>query len=141
MKSFIANAKFLLLVRYLIVAVLAYLIDMGGYILLIKFDFNPLVANVLVKILAAIFGFFAHRIFTYQITGSHNIGPHSIRYFGLALMYTPVATVILFLALKFIPNLVLAKFICDVLLFFAVYWVTSKFTFFKEPPLTQQSSP
>jgi putative flippase GtrA len=39
---------------------------------------------------------------------------------------------LLFIAIKFIPSLIVAKFICDVILFVMGYWVTSKFVFFKK---------
>ena len=128
------------LIRYLIIAVLAYFIDMGGYILLVRMSVEPLVANVVVKVLAAIFGFFAHRRFTFLIKDNRNIGPHAVRYFGLALMYTPASTLALFVAVHFVSDVVLAKFVCDVVLFVSVYWITSKFAFFRDDDLEQSKS-
>ena len=83
------------LVRYLIVAVLAYVIDMGGYYVLLKMGVDPIWANVAVKILAAICGFFMHRRFTYQIKEADGQMAHATKYFGLALLYTPISSVVL----------------------------------------------
>lgn len=120
------------LIRYLIVAVAAYVIDMGGYIILLKFDVSPVLANIFVKIGAAIFGFFAHRWFTYQIKNTINMMPHAIKYFSLVSVYTPVSSIALAAAMFVIPHPVIAKFICDVILFVVVYWITSKFTFLQD---------
>jgi len=118
-------------VRYIIVAVAAYFVDMGGYIVLISLGFTPIVANISVKIVAAIFGFFAHRLFTYQIFDSQNIFDHAIKYFGLALLYIPVSSLFLSGAISLIHDPILSKFICDIVLFILVYWITSKVTFLR----------
>ncbi|MAF02841.1 MULTISPECIES: GtrA family protein [Herbaspirillum] len=117
------------LVRYLIVAVLAYVIDMGGYYVLLKMGVDPIWANVAVKILAAICGFFMHRRFTYQIKEADGQMAHATKYFGLALLYTPISSVVLYLLMLVIPHPVYAKAIADVLLFIVTFWVTSSFTF------------
>jgi putative flippase GtrA len=131
------SEKFAFLMRYLFVSVLIYAIDMGGYIVFIKCGLNPLMANVLVKIFAALFGFFAHRHITYRLKNSDSLMHHAIRYFGLAIIYTPVSTLVLYVLFKVIPHLVIAKFIGDVLLFVVVYYITSKFVFFKEDLLSR----
>lgn len=119
------------LIRYLVVAVLAYLIDMGGFCLLIKIGADPVAANLMVKVVAAIFGFFMHRRFTYRIGGRVDIGSHAKKYFSLALAYTPASSIVLFLVMLVLPHPVYAKAISDVLLFAATYWITTKFTFLK----------
>lgn len=117
------------LARYIIVAVLAYVIDMGGYYILLRLDTHPVSANLIVKIVAALCGFFMHRRFTYQITEADGQMAHATKYFGLALLYTPVSTAVLFLLMLAIPHPVYAKAISDVLLFVVTFWVTSRFTF------------
>jgi len=47
----------MVLLRYILVAGIAYGIDLGGFILLIHIGYAPLISNILVKIAAAIFGF------------------------------------------------------------------------------------
>ena len=117
------------LVRYLIVALLAYLIDMGGYYCLLILDAHPVSANIIVKILAAICGFFMHRRFTYQIAGDDDKMAHATKYFGLALIYTPISTFVLFLLMLVFPNPIFAKAVSDILLFLITFWITTKFAF------------
>ncbi|BEV13681.1 GtrA family protein [Herbaspirillum sp. DW155] len=117
------------LVRYLIVAVLAYVIDMGGYYCLIQAGMNPIVSNVVVKVIAAICGFFMHRRFTYQIVEADGKMGQAAKYFGTALLYTPLSSLVLYLLMLVIPHPVTAKAISDVLLFIVTFWITSKFTF------------
>lgn len=118
-------------VRYFLVAGVAYGIDFGGYIFLLSLEYKPVIANMMIKVVAAIFGFFSHRYFTYSIKERNEIGKHAVRYFGLALFYTPVSSVVLYGIMMLLPNPVYAKFISDVLLFLLMYLITSKFTFTK----------
>lgn len=120
------------LIRYLIVAVLAYVVDMGGYYFLVRLDTHPVSANIVVKVLAAICGFFMHRRFTYKINESDGQIAQATKYFGMALLYTPVSTLVLFLLMLVIPHPIYAKVIADVLLFAMTFWVTSKFAFKKK---------
>jgi putative flippase GtrA len=115
--------------RYLIIAGLAYIVDMGGYYLLIKLHMIPLVANIIVKVVAAICGFYLHRRFTYRITDRLDVSSHAKKYFGTALVYTPASTVTLFLLMLVIPDPIYAKALSDILLFLLTYWITTKFTF------------
>jgi len=126
-------------VRYIIIAAIAYLIDMGGYYCLVKLGWNPIASNVLVKVVAAVCGFFMHRRFTYQITDSAEVTDHAKKYFGLALLYTPVSSAVLFVLLFLIHNPIYAKATSDVLLFVVTYWVTTKFTFTKSMSGDQKS--
>ena len=121
----------MVLARYIIVAGVAYGIDFGGFIVLLKLGYSPVLANVMIKVAAAIFGFFSHRYFTYSIKERNEIGKHAVRYFGLALLYTPASSVVLYGIMKLLPNPVYAKFISDVLFFLLMYLITSKFTFTK----------
>lgn len=118
-------------IRYGLVAGLAYGIDFGGFILLLNLGYSPLWANTLIKVVAAIFGFFAHRYFTYSIRGRDGMGKDAIRYFGLALFYTPVSSILLYGIMWIISNPIYAKAISDVSLFILMFWITSKFAFAK----------
>ncbi|MDY7577610.1 GtrA family protein [Herbaspirillum sp. RTI4] len=118
-------------IRYVIIAGLAYMIDMGGYYCLIRLGWSPIASNVFVKIVAAIFAFFMHRRFTYQISESAKAVVHAKKYFGLALIYTPISSALIYFLLLVISDPVYAKAIVDVFLFILTYWVTTKFTFTK----------
>ena len=117
--------------RYIVIACLAYIIDFGGFALLIAMAMPPLASNIIVKILAAQFGFFAHRRYTYQIKHRDDIYDHALRYFGLALIYTPLSTFCLYLLLKLIPSAMISKLTSDALMLIATYIVTTRFVFFK----------
>ena len=127
------------LARYIIIAITAYIIDMGGYYLLVQLGWQPVAANVIVKVFAAVCGFFMHRRFTYQIKDEKDMANHAKKYFGLALIYTPVSSAVLFLLLLVIVNPIYAKATSDVLLFVATYWITTKFTFTR--PAADGASP
>jgi putative flippase GtrA len=117
--------------RYGLVAGIAYGIDFGGYIFLLGMGNTPIVANALIKVIAAIFGFFAHRYFTYSITERNDLGKHAARYFGLALFYTPTSSAALYGIIFLLPDPIYAKAATDVSLFLLMFWVTSKFSFKK----------
>lgn len=115
--------------RYFVVAVLAYVIDLGGFWILINSGVHATYANIMVKILAAMFGFFAHRMVTYQLREPDGIRSHAIKYFGLASVYTPISTLFLYFLLKIISSPVLAKIVADIVLFLATYAFTTCFVF------------
>ena len=126
------------LVRYLIVAVLIYVIDMGGYYCLLKLNVGPVLANAVVKVAATLCGFFMHRRFTYRIKGFDGASADAIKYFGLGLVYTPLSSGVVYLLIHVIHHPVYAKFASDVLLFIATYWVTTKFTFARKKQSPQE---
>lgn len=126
------NCMSITFIRYVLVAGLAYGIDFGGFIFLLSIGYPPLWANTLIKVVAAIFGFFAHRYFTYSIKVRDGMGREAIRYFGLAFFYTPVSSALLYGLMLIIPNPVYAKVISDISLFILMFWVTSKFAFAKK---------
>lgn len=117
------------MVRYAVVAVLAYVVDLGGFALLVRYGMHPAPANILVKIAAALFGFFMHRRYTYQFNGKDGMGAHALKYFGLAALYTPASTLVLYCLLFFISSAVTAKVVSDVALFIATYAITTSLVF------------
>jgi putative flippase GtrA len=118
--------------RYIFIAILAYVIDFGGFWMLYHAGLPAAASNVSVKIGAAIFGFYAHRYFTYQINGRSDIFSHAAKYFGVALLYTPASTLVLLMLIRVLSPVMLAKFCSDVILFLCTYFVTSKFVFLKQ---------
>lgn len=119
----------MMMVRYLVVAVLAYVVDLGGFALLVQQGMHPAPANIVVKIVAALFGFFMHRRFTYQFSGKEGMGAHAVKYFGLAAVYTPASTLVLYGLLFFMSSVVNAKIVADVVLFVATYAITTSLVF------------
>jgi hypothetical protein len=119
----------LIFTRYLIIAGLAYFVDFCGYLLLIHLGNTPLLSNALIKIVAGVFGFFGHRFFTYSIKENKFIFMHAIKYFGLALIYTPASSFCLFFSIKIFNDPIIGKITSDIFLFALIFWVTSKFSF------------
>ena len=69
------------LLRYVLVQLVAYAIDLGGfYVLITAGVFGPLVANVGGKIAAGIFAFFVHRRFTFGVRQQSGKLSEAVRY-------------------------------------------------------------
>lgn len=117
-------------VRYLSVQVIAYGLDMGGFVLLFSyFGVNPLAANVVGKVLAGGFAFFAHRSFTFGVAGETGAAQQAARYFTLLALNVPLSALALSAMLWVIPTVVLAKFVADMICVFLTYWLSRRFVF------------
>lgn len=119
----------MIFLRYGLVAGVAYGIDLGGFILLLSYGLSPLTSNIIIKLVAAIFGFFSHRYFTYSIKNFNEIKKEAIRYFSLAIFYTPTSSIFLYGIMQIVKNPIYAKAISDISLFILMYWITSNFAF------------
>jgi putative flippase GtrA len=116
--------------RYLIVQGAAYGLDMGGFVLLFTYlSINPLVANLVGKVLAGLFAFAAHRKFTFVVSRNGNAVQHSVRYFTLFVLNIPLSSIVLIVASCMIPVGVVAKFIADMLCVFITYGLSKRFVF------------
>lgn len=117
-------------VRYLLVQVLAYGLDMGGFVLLFAhFGVDPLVANVVGKVLAGLFAFVAHRSFTFGVAEAGGTGQRAVRYFTLLALNIPFSSLVLSAMLWAIPMAVVAKFVTDAICVFLTYWLSKRFVF------------
>ena len=119
------------LLRYIVIAGLAYLVDVGGFYMLISIGWSAVVSNVIVKVVAMIFAFFMHRRFTYLITGNRNRKSHAIKYFLIGFIYTPTSTLFLYYLMLLEINAMYAKIVSDIVLFTVTFFVTTKVTFNK----------
>lgn len=118
-------------VRYLLVQVLAYGLDMGGFLLLFtRFGVDPLVANMASKVLAGLFAFFAHRNFTFDVATVGGKGQQAVRYFALLALNIPFSALVLGSILWVISMTVVAKFVADVICVFLTYSLSKRFVFF-----------
>lgn len=117
-------------VRYVAVQVLAYGLDMGGFLLL--FDFfgtGPIIANFFGKIVAGVFAFFVHRSFTFGVTHEGRKTQQASMYFLLLALNVPISSAALSVVLLAISPAVFAKFIADVICVVATYWISKKYVF------------
>jgi putative flippase GtrA len=120
-------------IRYLLVQVIAYGIDMGGFIFLsINFEFNPLFANSISKIFAGLFAFFSHSKFTFEVSNEASYKKQFFRYFSLLALNLPISAFILSIVLLVVPNAVAAKFIADLIVILFTYWLSKSYVFLKK---------
>ena len=117
-------------VRYLLVQVLAYGLDMGGFILLFAhFDIEPLLANIVSKIIAGVFAFFVHRHFTFGVAETGTKVQQGVRYFALLAINIPLSALILGFVLWVITMAVAAKLFADMIYVVLSYWLIKRLVF------------
>lgn len=115
--------------RYGLVQVVAYLIDMGGFLLLFRNGLaGALTANVVAKLAAGLFAFVAHRHFTFD-AGTDRAGSQALRYFLLLALNIPLSSAVLALLLLWIPEAAWAKFAADTLIVALTYWASKLLIF------------
>ncbi|MDE2422946.1 MAG: GtrA family protein [Betaproteobacteria bacterium] len=126
--------------RYIVIQLLAYGIDMGMFwLMLFVAMIEPVGANVVAKLLAGIFAFVSHRHVTFRVAGGVNAQVQAIRYFVLLAMNLPFASVILALLLHWISGPFVAKFIADVICVGLTY-LLSKYFVFAKPRLPRKKA-
>ncbi|AAY94696.1 GtrA family protein [Pseudomonas protegens] len=117
-------------VRYLVIQVLAYGLDMGGFVLLFShFGVDPLLANVICKLLAGVFAFIAHRSFTFGVVETAGRLQQAVRYFALLALNIPLSALVLSGMLWLIPMAIAAKFVADVICVFLNYGLSKRYVF------------
>jgi putative flippase GtrA len=125
----------LTILRYLLVQILAYGVDVGTFIALISTGVaGPLLANLAAKIPAGIFAFLAHRRFTFRIHDFERAHREAIRYFVLLALNAPMSTLILKGLLTFNAPVTLAKILADVLAVGVSYTLTKYVVFGRGRP-------
>jgi putative flippase GtrA len=116
--------------RYLLVQVLAYGLDMGGFILLFtRFGIDPLVANMVGKMMAGLFAFVAHRSFTFGVAEAGGKIQQGVRYLALLAVNIPFSALALSATLWVTSMAVAAKFLADVICVLLTYWLSKRFVF------------
>ena len=116
--------------RYALIQVLAYCIDMGVFFMLLKSSTSsPIVSNIVAKLVAGLFAFFIHRHFTFDAVQKSGLGHQAARYFMLLALNIPVASGLLGALLLLHPNEVATKFVADVICVALTYWVSKYFIF------------
>lgn len=119
--------------RYVAIQLLAYGIDMGLFLIVLKSGLSgPIMANVFAKLIAGIFAFIIHRNFTFRVADSSSIRHQAIRYFVLLALNVPVASVILSALLVWIVEPAAAKFIADIVCVALTYGISRHFVFYRE---------
>lgn len=115
--------------RYIGVQLLAYVVDMGGFIALTHLDVPPLWANVSSKVLAGLFAFLAHRAFTFEGSTQHAATGQAMRYWLLLALNIPLSSGVLAALMMVVDSPFLSKFMADALCVVLTYWLSRKFVF------------
>ena len=101
--------------RYLAVQLAAYAIDIGVFFALFAPGLaTPAMANLVGKLAAGLFAFFAHRHYTFQVRVPRGRAIAAVKYFALLALNAPISSLILVGILTFVANVVLAKILSDV---------------------------
>lgn len=120
--------------RYIVIQVLAYGIDMGGFLGLFHSGLlGPLTANVIAKLAAGIFAFAAHRAFTFRTSDPADRMHQAVRYFILLALNIPLSSGVLAVALRWISLPAAAKFMADAICVALTYWLSKSFVFIRKP--------
>lgn len=128
--------------RYVLVQLVAYLIDMGGFLLILKLGWAGwLVANIVGKGFAGVFAFFAHRNFTFRGAQEGSGKAQATKYFVLLGLNLPLSTAVLALVLKVLPQPVPAKLVADAVCILVTYWLSKKVVFSRSQKNTRTSAP
>lgn len=128
--------------RYVLIQVLAYGIDMGLFLFALHFELvGPIGANVAAKLAAGGFAFLAHRSFTFDVAGGDRIRQQVLRYFVVLALNIPIASAILAMILHWISIPVVAKFISDVVCVAISYGLSKYFIFNAGAKLSKNSLP
>jgi putative flippase GtrA len=116
--------------RYLLIQIFAYGIDMGTFLFILHFDLaGPIIANICSKLAAGSFAFVAHRRYTFNVAESGFAGRQAIRYFIVLATNVPVASAMLVFILIWVPLPVVAKFLSDIVMVALSYVLSKKFIF------------
>ncbi|HLX54930.1 MAG TPA: GtrA family protein [Aquella sp.] len=117
--------------RYVVVGAVAYLIDFSSFVVTFKLGLSEIGANIVGKVNGGIFGFFAHRHFTFKVKHGLKIN-QAIRYFAILAVYAPFSSLVLKLVMYIIHYSILAKFISDVICIILSYLLTKYIVFMKK---------
>ncbi len=102
-------------VRYVAIQLLAYGIDMGLFLIVLKSGLSdPIAANVIAKLAAGIFAFVVHRTFTFRVENNSAAKHQAIRYFLLLALNVPIASAVLAIILILFAEPAVIKFISDI---------------------------
>lgn len=132
----------MIFLRYVLIQLLAYGIDMGLFLVLLHSGFSSAIGcNVLAKFCAGVFAFMSHRYFTFHVNEKASISQQAIRYFSLLALNIPIASAVLALLLVWIANPVAAKFMADISCVVLTYILSKRFIFTSQvSPIAEKSS-
>ena len=134
-------------VRYVAVALIAYVLDIGVFAVLVSlFHAELLWSNVAGKICTAIFGFLGHRYFTFKAKTHSTLFPDALRFGLVATLNVPFSTFLLYVVVWVLPYAIAAKVIADSIGVGVTFFISKLFIFRNDaaaavyrPPLEGQA--
>ena len=122
------------LLRYLLVQIIAYGLDLGTFQVLVATGVSgPVLANLAGKVPAGIFAFLAHRQFTFRVGNSATVHREAVKYFLLLIVNAPLSSLILAGLLGVMTQVTLAKILADVLSVGLTFTLTKYLVFGQRP--------
>ena len=107
---------------------------MGSFLLLLYLGgVGPVISNILAKTASGVFGYFAHRIFTFQTRREESHMRQAGLYVLLLAINVPTTSLMLAGLLYIVPYPELAKLISDVGFVFINFWISKRFVFTGSP--------
>lgn len=120
----------MIIVRYVAVQLVAYAVEMASFALMFEgLHFALINSNIFSKIIAGLFAFFVHRVFTFQIERKPIIGVQAFKYFLLLGLNIPVSSLFLWTFTRLMPSPIIAKLFADILCIGLTYIISKKLVF------------
>ncbi|MDE0273922.1 MAG: GtrA family protein [Gammaproteobacteria bacterium] len=117
-------------VRYIVVQVATYALDIGVFLLLFAMaGWGAVASNVVAKILAGAFAFLAHRYVTFEVAMQGRVARQAALYSALWVLNVPLATGMLALLLMFGSPALIAKVVSDLVCVGLNYWLSGTYVF------------
>jgi putative flippase GtrA len=134
------------LARYILVQIVAYAFDLCGFYALYRSGIaGPVAANFGGKLVAGLFAFFAHRSFTFRLSGAEDRLRHAVKYFTLLALNAPISSAILAGLILYTTHITIAKILADVLSTGITFLLTKHLVFqsrkLADPPSTRERTP
>ncbi len=104
----------MIFIRYGVVQAFAFALDIGIFIALINFtSINPILSNLLGKIVAGVFGFYFQRNFVFLNSRSNLVTFQAIKFVSILFINNLLQLVMMATLINFISSEVLAKILAD----------------------------
>ena len=117
-------------VRYLVIQVIAYGLDMGVFLAFVYTGLlGPVMSNALAKVAAGAFAFVTHRSFTFRLDKGKHSGRQMLRYIMLLALNVPLSSIVLGMVLFAVSHAVVAKIISDIIVVSFTYWLSKTWVF------------
>ena len=120
----------MVVVPYILVQLIAYAFEMSCFAITLSFlGLEIIGANLVSKLFAGSFAFFAHRKFTFSGAENSNGVFQAIKYFALLSLNIPISSILISLFVWINLNPIIAKLLSDSICIVATFIVSKKIIF------------